>query len=82
VHLVSLSRPTPAGQLITRLPLLPRYVNGVGHVTPEGFETDASFVPSGLARRFRVRVKAGETRPSLLSRDDVTLALAHFDRLP
>lgn len=34
------------------------------------------------ARGTSARVKAGEKRPSLPSRDDVTLALAHFDRLP
>lgn len=27
-------------------------------------------------------MKTGDARPSLLCRDDVALALAHFDRLP
>jgi hypothetical protein len=34
------------------------------------------------ARGTSARAKAGETRPSLPSRDDVALALAHFGRLP
>jgi hypothetical protein len=34
------------------------------------------------ARGTSGRVKAGETAPSLPSRDEVPLALAHFDRLP
>jgi class 3 adenylate cyclase len=40
--------------------------------------------PGSISRRegTGAAVKAGEKRPSLLSRDDVALALAHLDRLP